>query len=346
MKNTFACFFLLLMSLNCGAYTISHYTKIFYDASRNRNIQTEIHYPVNSTNPNESFPYAIFGHGWLVSYSYTQDLTDAWVGLGWIVALPTTESGLFPNHQNFALDIAFLRSAVLAESSSPVSPLYNKVISLAVASGYSMGGGSAVLAASYDSDFKAVVTFAAADTNPSAISAAVNVLVPSLTFSGSSDNIAPPSSHQIPVFNNLASDYKCYVSLNGATHTNLFSHSLVDDVLAPFLNYLKSGWHYHLQNLEAVLADNSGSLTWQIVNNLLPQTPERTEINLSTDTVNISWDAVYLISGYRIYASANPFTDFVDVTNEGSFTFGERVIWSGSSTAFNKRFYQVTAYRN
>ncbi|MFO7659373.1 MAG: hypothetical protein R6V77_00500 [Candidatus Cloacimonadaceae bacterium] len=346
MKRTLLLLCVLLLFLNCGAYTISQYTKTFYDASRNRNIQTVIYYPVNASNPNESFPYAIFGHGWLVSYSYTQDLTNAWVGLGWIVALPTTEGSLFPSHQNFALDIAFLRGEVLAENSIPTSPLYNKLMPLAVASGYSMGGGSAVLAANSDSGFDGVIIFAAAETNPSAISAASNVIVPSLTFSGSSDNIAPPSQHQIPIFNNLASDYKCYVSLNGATHTNLFSHNLVDDILAPFLSYLKSGWQYHLQNLETVLATNSASLTSQIVNNLIPQTPERIDITLSNDIVNISWDIVFLISGYRIYASANPFADFSDVTNEGSFTFGERVSWSSPSTAFFRRFYYLTAYRN
>lgn len=348
MRHLLICIFLMYLMINCGAYTISQYTKTFYDASRNRNIQTVIFYPVNAANPSESFPYAIFGHGWLVSYSYTQDLTDAWVGLGWIVALPTTESGLFPSHQNFALDIVFLRGAVLSESSDPASPLYNKVIPLSVASGYSMGGGSAVLAASYDSGFDAVITYAAANTNPSAITAAASVYVPSLTLSGSSDNIAPPSSHQIPLYNNLASVYKSFVSLNGATHTNLFSQSLVPVIMSPFLSYLKTGSVYYLDVFEAVLASNTNSLTYQITDNLIVQLdpPNNLSINLDRDYLSISWERILEAHGYRVYAADHPYDTFEDITSLGTLSGTEVKTWDVPLSEAVKRFFYITSYRD
>lgn len=346
MKQSLILVFLLLIMLNCGAYTISHYTKTFYDASRSRNIQTEIFYPVNAANPDETFPYIVFGHGWLVSYSYTQALTDVLVNLGWIVALPTTEGSLFPSHQNFALDLSFLQGAVFAENSSPASLLYDKIQPLAVVGGYSMGGGCAIVAASYNPNFMSVVTFAATETNPSAINAALNVTVPSVTFSGSSDTIAPPGTHQIPIYNNLASVYKAHVTINGSTHTNLFSNSLIAPVLEPWLSYLKTGSHYYLQAMENVLAANAGSLTRQIVNNLIPLTPDQIELNLSNESINLSWDIVYLVTGYRIFASDDPASGFTDVSSEGSFEWGNRITWSCAPAADPRRFFRITAYRN
>jgi esterase/lipase len=269
MKRTLILIGFIIAVINLSAYIIGQYTKTFFDASRTRNIQTVIFYPIDENNPDAVFPYIVFGHGWLVNYTFTQTLTDNLVNLGWIVAHPRTEEGVFPSHEQFALDLVYLRGAVLMENSASGSPLFNSVDTLALVMGYSMGGGCAILAAATDPGYDSIVTFAAAETDVSAIAAAANVTIPSVTFSGSADTVAPPASHQIPIYNNLDSNYKSFVSINGAGHLNLFSNALIPEILNPWLSYLKTGDIGFIGAYEAALADNSSSLTYQIENNLV-----------------------------------------------------------------------------
>jgi hypothetical protein len=269
MKKIILFVFLLLIAGSLFSFGIGQYTKTFFDASRTRNIQTVIFYPIDENNPYAVYPYIVFGHGWLTNYTFTQTLTDNLVNLGWIVANPRTEEGIFPSHEQFALDLVYLRGAILMENSVIDSPLYNAVDPLSIVMGYSMGGGCAILAAAADPGYDSVVTFAAAETDVSAIAAAANVTVPSVTFSGSADTVAPAASNQIPIYNNLDSDYKCFVSINGAGHLNLFSNSLIPEILAPWFSYLKTDDTSFLDVFETVLSDNSSHLTYQIENNLV-----------------------------------------------------------------------------
>jgi hypothetical protein len=84
--------------------------------------------------------------------------------------------------------------------------------------GHSMGGGASFLAGQNFSDVSAMITFAAAETNPSAIQAAASIQVPTLVFSGSNDCVTPPPNHQVPMYNNLASDCKTFISITGGGH--------------------------------------------------------------------------------------------------------------------------------
>lgn len=347
MKSILVVFLLLMQILLVQAYTIGNYAKTFYDASRSRNIPTQIFYPIDQANPSEVFPYIVFGHGWLMSYSYTQVLTDNLVQLGWIVALPTTEGSLFPSHQNFALDLAFLEGAMLTENNNPASVLNNKIQPLAVVGGYSMGGGSAILAASDNQNFASVITFAAAETNPSAINAAQSVTVPTLIFCGSSDNIAPPASHQIPMYNNLSSDYKAHVTLTGATHTNVFSRPQVPLILDHWLNYLKTGSVFYLDLFEAVLTANLNALTYQLVNDLVVtlDPPSNLAVKLDEGMVVINWDRILEAHGFRIYASERPDQYYQDISDSGTFAEGSRMSWMQTSGTGNRKFYYLTAFR-
>ncbi|HPQ40213.1 MAG TPA: dockerin type I domain-containing protein, partial [bacterium] len=64
----------------------------------------------------------------------------------------------------------------------------------------------------------ALVNFAAAETNPSAIGAAASIVLPSLLLAGTEDCVTPPEDHQIPMYNALISDCKTLVTLTGASH--------------------------------------------------------------------------------------------------------------------------------
>ena len=60
--------------------------------------------------------------------------------------------------------------------------------------GHSMGGGAAVLTAAADPSIDAVATLAAAETNPSAVTAARSVQAPALFVVGSSDGVVKPAT--------------------------------------------------------------------------------------------------------------------------------------------------------
>lgn len=228
-----------------SAYTVAQLNRTYVDPGRdNRQIATQIYYPVpetpSPTQDREAFPLLVFGHGWLLPVSTYATLRNELVSQGWIMAFPTTEGSLFPDHQDFALDLDFVAQSVLAESFLGGSELQGMVMQFSVLMGHSMGGGAAVLAAA-DTGADALITLAAADTDPSAIDAAAEVTVPSLTLAGGGDSITPPAQHQQPIFANLASEYKSYVSFNGLGHLNIYSDPLVVAVIQAWLAYALDG---------------------------------------------------------------------------------------------------------
>jgi hypothetical protein len=273
-----ACIFLILLvfvfTFDLFSYEMQQVSITFIDEDRdNRPVSTEIFFPVNGEedfSDNSSFPFIVFGHGWISPYSLYQDLWEALVPQGWIMAFPTTEGGLFPNHQNFALDLAFLSFELSAANNDPGSPLFGMVDSLSVVMGHSMGGGCSILAAAGQHNFSSVVTLAAAaSTNPPAIDAAAGVYLPSLTFAGTSDSITPPASNQLPLYNNLASVYKGYVSMNGVGHLGIYSNVQVFTLISKWLDFILHGESYHLNGFEDLLIayQNEELLTYMIENN-------------------------------------------------------------------------------
>ncbi len=245
MKRKLLSVLLILTIGQIVAYDVAQFNRTYVDPSRdNRQIPTVIFHPVLSSeirdNLDPDFPVIVFGHGWILPYTTYLDLANHFAALGWIVAFPTTEGSLFPSHLNFALDLAFVVQGVIGENSDPTSVLYGQVDPFAVHMGHSMGGGASVLAAE-DTAAKAMVTLAAANTNPSAINAAQGVIIPSLTLAGAADTITPPAQHQIPIYNNLASAYKSYVSFNGVDHFNIYTNDLIFDVISAWLAYVRSG---------------------------------------------------------------------------------------------------------
>ena len=152
---------------------VGHRTITYVDPSRgNRPIQTELYYPADAAGDNVpvaagAFPVITFGHGFVMVWSAYQYLWTAFVPRGYILALPRTESGIFPSHEQFGRDLAFLVDKLQAEGTTPASPFYNHVAPTSCVMGHSMGGGASVLAASYNPRITALSNLAAAETNPS-----------------------------------------------------------------------------------------------------------------------------------------------------------------------------------
>ena len=137
---------------------------------------------------------------------------------GYIMCFPKTEGSLLPNHVNFGKDLTFIASAMQLENTIETSLLFNNIAPKTALMGHSMGGGASFLAAANNSDIDALVNFAAAETNPSAISAAANVIVPALLFSGADDCVTPETSNQNLMYDKLNTACKTQVSINNGGH--------------------------------------------------------------------------------------------------------------------------------
>jgi hypothetical protein len=214
----------ILVAGYAQSYQIGHKQQTFIYASRsNRNIRAEIYYPSTTAGDNVAivqgkFPVLVFGHGFVMTWSSYSVVWNAIVPAGYIMVFPTTESSFSPSHSDFGKDIAFLVGAMKAECANSSSTFSGAVAATSCVMGHSMGGGSAFLAVQYDSTITALATLAAAVTNPSSIKAATKISIPSITFSGANDCVTPPSSHQIPMYDSLASRCKTYVSITGGSH--------------------------------------------------------------------------------------------------------------------------------
>ncbi|MBN2170901.1 MAG: T9SS type A sorting domain-containing protein [Candidatus Krumholzibacteriota bacterium] len=225
---------LALVAAAAAALDIGHVSRTYVDPERDdRQIPTEVYYPALQAGegvpaappPPGGFPPLACGHGYLMPWSVYGWIWEDLVTAGYVVALPRTGGELFPDHEDFGLDLAFVLRALQVEAATPASPLYGAVAAAGGVMGHSMGGGAAVLAAASDPDIAALVGFAAAETNPSAAAAAASVTAPSLQFSGSHDCVAPAEQHQLPIHENLASDCRAWANLLGGSHCQFAAYN-------------------------------------------------------------------------------------------------------------------------
>ena len=215
--------------------SVGHTTLTFNDPNRTggfgsgagpgRQIQTEIYYPAavageNVAVANGQFPIIVFGHGFAMNWDAYSNIWNQLVPLGYIMAFPRTESGLFPSpsHGDFGQDIALVAQKMTTAAQTTGSLFEGKLTEYACAMGHSMGGGAAVLAASQNNVFDCYLGLAPAETNPSAIAAAANLQVPSLILSGTNDGVTPPSQHHLPIYDAIPQECKSFSSLIGGGH--------------------------------------------------------------------------------------------------------------------------------
>lgn len=225
----FSCVFLVLIA-NAQTYQIGHTTITFVDASRsNRSIATEIYYPSDTAGDNVTltsqntiqFPSLVFGHGFVMTWDAYQNYWEALVPNGYIIAFPKTEGSFSPSHLEYGKDLAFVINQMNLQGALATSIFYNRVSTMNAVMGHSMGGGASFLAVPLNSNIKAIVNFAPAETNPSAVAAAVNISIPSLIFSGGNDCVTPPNTNQIPMYSALTSLCKTYISIIGGSHCQM-----------------------------------------------------------------------------------------------------------------------------
>ncbi|MFT4678626.1 MAG: pimeloyl-ACP methyl ester carboxylesterase [Chitinophagales bacterium] len=217
------CLTFISLGIFAQSFDIGHTSVEFYDSIRNRNITTEIYYPANNPGENQpvsigNFPVLVFGHGFLMGWDSYQNIWTEIVPNGYVICFPTTEMGITPDHQEFGEDLKFLANQMQIETEDVTSLFYNSLASETGLMGHSMGGGASFLAAENNSNIHTLINFAAAETNPSAISAASGVTVPSLIFSGDDDCVAPPIDHQNIMYDSLDSNCKTQIKIINGGH--------------------------------------------------------------------------------------------------------------------------------
>lgn len=196
---------------------------VFYDAIRDRNIATEIYYPADDPGENEPvgegrFPVLVFGHGFLMSWEAYENFWEELVPRGYVICFPTTEMGISADHRQFGEDIKYLAAQMQREAQDSLSLFFQSLAPETALMGHSMGGGAAFLAAENNSEMHTLITFAAAETNPSAISAAGNVHVPTLVFSGDDDCVTPAAQHQDILYDQIPPGCKTFISIINGGH--------------------------------------------------------------------------------------------------------------------------------
>ena len=230
---SFVCFSFAIFA----QYQVGHTTITFNDPTRTggygsgggtgRQIQTEVYYPANTAGDNVAvasgqFPVITFGHGFAMAWDAYSNIWQRYAAMGYILAFPRTEGGTIappPVHYQFALDLRLVSQKVLALNTNSSSIFNGKIMQKSGIMGHSMGGGASIVAASGNTNIDAVIGLAPAETNDtSAIAKATGVSVPALIFSGSVDAATPPADHHIPIYNNLGSSCKNFVSIIGGGH--------------------------------------------------------------------------------------------------------------------------------
>ncbi|HQF28458.1 MAG TPA: T9SS type A sorting domain-containing protein [Bacteroidia bacterium] len=270
---TFLFLSVIFSTLNAQPYQIGHTTISLIDSSRaNRSIPTEVYYPADIAGNNvpvttlntTKFPLLSFGHGFVMTWDAYQNIWEAVVPHGFIIAFPKTETGLSPSHSEFGKDLAFVIAQLNRLNHSSASAFYNRIDSMNCVMGHSMGGGAAFLAAGLDSTIKTLATLAPAETNPSAINTASNISLPSLIMAGGNDCVTPPVTNQIPMYDSLQSNCKSFISIIGGSHCQMAEnnflcsfgeatctpqptitrgdqHIVINRYLIPWLNYQLKG---------------------------------------------------------------------------------------------------------
>ncbi|MBD3220929.1 T9SS type A sorting domain-containing protein [bacterium] len=208
----------------------------FIDPDRDdRPVPCDLYYPAVADGsgqppadpPAAGFAAVSFGHGYQMSAGVYGWVAERLARIGCVVAVARTGGELFPDHEEFGLDLAFAARAARDAGSDEASPLFGRMGERTLVMGHSMGGGASFLAMASDPQLTAVASFAAAETDPSAIAACGAIDRPALLFAGTNDCVTPPADHQIPMFEALAGGWRTLATLAGASHCQFNEYSFL-----------------------------------------------------------------------------------------------------------------------
>lgn len=331
-----------------GGYSINGGTA-FPTGGTGRNIGTEIYYPATSAGDNTpfaagQFPVVVFGHGFAMGWDSYKTLTDSLVKNGYIVALPRTEGSLLPapSHLDFGKDLAKVAQLMLTANTTTGNFFNAKLNGRQAIGGHSMGGGATFLSDPFtSSNVMCYFTFAAAETNPSAVAAAGLATKPHLVFSGTYDCVAPPAQHQDLMYTALTSTCKTKIALTRAYHCAFADNNfncgfgegtcitqgglssanqqlLVRRYLNPYLDYYLKGVCPAWTKFEDLTDTTTVGVITQTCNNLVPE-----NAGIVGDTsfcVGTSTTFTAQPTGFSYVWSDNSTADSLSITQAGTYT--------------------------
>ncbi len=218
---------------------VGNQTITFIDQSRNnRSIQSLVYYPAVSEGTGTQinltggkYPIISFGHGFTINPNIYIHLYRHLASWGYIVIAPATETGFFPSHLEFALDLVFVLKDMKRKSRLPADFFYNAVDTFNTGIlGHSIWGGCSFLAGSLDITVRAISSLAAAITNPSSITAIQQIQKPVQLLSRQRDSIASYWTHQLPHYNS-ANPFKQILNIKGGNHSYFHLLPALDDLV-------------------------------------------------------------------------------------------------------------------
>lgn len=333
-------------------FQIGHTTINFIDSSRsNRTIAAEIYYPSDiagdnvalTTSTTVPFPVLCFGHGFVMTWDAYQNFWSFLVPKGYIMIFPKTEGSLSPSHLDFGKDLSFLINQMNALGNNSSSIFYNRISNMNAVMGHSMGGGASFLAAQLNSNIKTLVNFAPAETNPSAITAAASITIPSLIFAGVNDCVTPPNTNQTPMYNGLISTCKTMISIIGGSHCQMANSNALcsfgESTCSPTATITRSVQHakifsYLLPWLDYQLKGNC------IQGNLFDsQIVADNSITFQKNCIQCNSLAVGdLLLKNQIVVTPNPAKDFITISAKVGETYQISVFDMTAKLLFTKEF--------
>ncbi|MFM8771988.1 MAG: hypothetical protein ACKOE4_08230, partial [Candidatus Kapaibacterium sp.] len=172
-----------------------------------------------------TFGVAVVGHGYQMPVTAYKTLatTICQNAANFVVVLPETGSGLFPNHNDFAQDMAAVAAYMQREGKRKGSIWEGHIRDETILAGHSMGGGATFIAAKAmlqagTPRLSGVIAFAPAETNPSSSAAAASVTCPTLIIAGGVDCVTPLGSTVQPIYDKLSAPCKVLAVIPGASH--------------------------------------------------------------------------------------------------------------------------------
>lgn|GEM_PF-581489 len=238
ISTSLCCIVAVLVTISSAApYYEGRIRVTIRDSSRNKDIPVTIIYPADSAsgdnrplvgtgaNAIPTFGVVVMGHGYQMPVTaYKSFATNICQNMGsYVVVLPETGSGLFPNHGDFALDMVAACAYMQREGKRQGSIWKDHIANDNILAGHSMGGGAAFLAAkqalqSGAFQLTSVIAMAPAETNPSSSAAAAFVTCPTLILAGGVDCVTPLAGTVQPIYNNVAAACKTLALIPGASH--------------------------------------------------------------------------------------------------------------------------------
>ncbi len=291
-------------------YAYRHQSLNSIDPARsNRPVLSELYYPATTAGENtplstDLFPVIVFGHGFQMGYDSYLYFKNAIVPAGYILVFPKTETSVFPNHAEYGSDLAFLVLQMKAEGLNPSSPFFQHIDSTSAIMGHSMGGGASFLGCKNNPAPTTMVTWAAAETSPSAIQSATSITIPSLVISADKDCVTPPESNQKPMYDSLSSDCKVFINIIGGGHCYFAETNFIcslgeigcpaftisrEQQHATVLDFTKLYLAYYLKNQ---------SNAWSVFNDSLNNSPRITFQKSCTITSTGPGSSVYNVRSF------------------------------------------------